>query len=42
MKRSMGEIAGKSDFQIQEMEVDKDHIHFMIESEPKLSSFANS
>jgi putative transposase len=33
----MEEIAGKSDFQIQEMEVDKDHTHFMIESEPKLS-----
>jgi len=33
----MFEIAKKSDFDIQEMEVDKDHIHLMITSVPKLS-----
>ncbi len=37
MKKTMSEIAEKSDFQIQEMEVDKEHIHLMIESVPKLS-----
>ena len=33
----MIDISRKSDFMISEMEVDQDHIHLMIESEPKLS-----
>lgn len=37
IKEYMIRIAEKYDFTILEMEVDKDHIHFMIESEPKLS-----
>ena len=37
IKGNMFEVADRSDFQIQEMEVDKDHIHFMISSVPKLS-----
>lgn len=37
IKEMMHEIANRSDFSIMQMEVDKDHIHLMIESEPKLS-----
>ena len=37
IKNYMLKISEKYDFSIVEMEVDKDHIHFMIESEPKLS-----
>ena len=37
VKQLVFEIAKKSDFDIQEMEVDKDHIHLMITSIPKLS-----
>lgn len=37
VKGTMLEIAKKSDFQIQEMEVDKDHVHLMVESEPNIS-----
>lgn len=37
IKEYMLKISEKYDFTILEMEVDKDHIHFMIESEPKLS-----
>jgi len=33
----MFDISKKYDFTIKEMEVDKDHIHIMIESVPKLS-----
>lgn len=33
----MYEIADRSDFEIVEMEVDRDHIHLLIRSEPKLS-----
>lgn len=33
----MYEIAERSDFEIVEMEVDRDHIHLLIRSEPKLS-----
>lgn len=33
----MFDISKKYDFVIKEMEVDKDHIHLMIESEPKVS-----
>ena len=31
------EISKKSDFDIQEMEVDKDHLHLMVTSVPKIS-----
>lgn len=37
IKEYMMKISEKYDFTILEVEVDKDHIHFMIESEPKLS-----
>ena len=33
----MFDISKKYDFQIKEMEVDKDHIHMMISSVPKIS-----
>lgn len=33
----MYDISKKHDFEIKEMEVDKDHIHMMIESVPKIS-----
>ena len=37
IKQIMFDISKKYDFIIKEMEVDKDHIHMMIESVPKLS-----
>ena len=37
VKQIMFDISKKYDFVIKEMEVDKDHIHLMIESEPKVS-----
>ena len=37
IKRLILEIAGKSDFEIMEMEIDKDHIHLIVNSEPKIS-----
>ena len=37
VKQIMFDISKKYDFTIKEMEVDKDHIHLMIESEPKVS-----
>lgn len=37
IKQVMFEISKNYDFTIKEMEVDKDHIHLMIESVPKLS-----
>lgn len=37
VKSIMYEIAERSDFEIVEMEVDRDHIHLLIRSEPKLS-----
>ena len=37
MKNIMYGIAERYDFKILEMEVDKDHIHFMVETEPKIS-----
>lgn len=36
-KNIIQEIANKSDFEIIEMETDIDHIHIMIQYEPKLS-----
>ncbi len=38
VKNIMLEISNKYDFTIIEIEVDKDHIHLMVESEPKVSS----
>lgn len=37
IKQIMYDISNEYDFDIKEMEVDKDHIHMMIESVPKLS-----
>ena len=37
LKQIMFDITEESDFEILEMETDKDHIHFMIKSEPKVS-----
>ena len=37
VKQIMYDISQKYDFSIKEMEVDKDHIHMMIESVPKVS-----
>ena len=37
IKNFMYKISEKYDFDIREMEVDKDHIHLMVESEPKIS-----
>lgn len=37
IKQIMFDISKRYDFIIKEMEVDKDHIHMMIESVPKLS-----
>ena len=37
IKQIMFDISKKYDFEIEEMEVDKDHIHIMVKSVPKLS-----
>jgi len=37
MKQIMQSISNLSDFDIEVMETDKDHIHMMVRSEPKLS-----
>lgn len=37
LKSIMLNISDKYDFSIIEIEVDKDHIHLMVESEPKIS-----
>ena len=37
MKNIMYDTAARYEFKILEMEVDKDHIHFMVETEPKIS-----
>ena len=37
MKNILLDIANSSDFKIEVMETDKDHIHLLISSEPKLS-----
>ena len=37
VKNTMIDISKKYDFNIIEIEVDKEHIHLMIESEPKIS-----
>lgn len=37
LKQVMIDISKESNFEIMEMENDKDHIHFLIKSEPKVS-----
>lgn len=37
LKQVLFDISKESDFQILEMETDKDHIHLLIKSEPKIS-----
>lgn len=37
LKQIMIDISNESNFEIMEMETDKDHIHFLIKSEPKVS-----
>jgi putative transposase len=37
VKQLISEVAKPSDFNITEMEVDKDHIHLIVESVPKIS-----
>ena len=37
MKKIMRHISEKSDFDIEVMETDKDHLHMMVRSDPKLS-----
>lgn len=37
IKQILLEIAQKSDFAITELEVDRDHVHLLIDSDPKLS-----
>ena len=37
MKKIMRHISEMSDFDIEVMETDKDHLHMMVRSEPKLS-----
>lgn len=40
LKQVIYDISKESDFEILEMETDKDHIHFLIKSEPKISVLA--
>jgi len=40
LKSVMIDISKESNFEIMEMETDKDHIHFLIKSEPKVSVLA--
>ena len=40
LKQIIYEISRESDFEIIEMETDKDHIHLLIKSEPKFSALA--
>lgn len=37
VKQTMFDISKESDFVIMEMETDKDHIHMLIKSQPKIS-----
>ena len=37
MKNILSDIANSSDFKIEVMETDKDHIHLLVSSEPKVS-----
>lgn len=38
LKKTILDIASKSNFEIIEMETDKDHIHLLIKSEPRISA----
>lgn len=40
LKLTMSDIEKESDFEILEMETDKDHIHLLMKSEPKVSILA--
>lgn len=40
LKQIIYDISKESDFEIIEMETDKDHIHLLIKSEPKYSALA--
>lgn len=40
VKTMFEEIASSSDFSIEQMEVDKDHIHILVRSKPKPSPFS--
>ena len=40
LKQIIYDISKESDFEILEMETDKDHIHFLVKSEPKVSVLA--
>ena len=40
LKQIMIDISKESNFEIMEMETDKDHIHFLRKSEPKVSVLA--
>ncbi len=37
LKQTLFDISKESDFEILEMETDKDHVHLLIKSEPKIS-----
>ena len=37
LKRKLSEIADRSNFEIELMEVDRDHIHILIDYEPNIS-----
>ena len=37
LKQIIHDVANESDFEILEMETEKDHIHFLIKSKPKVS-----
>jgi len=40
IKQIMIDISRGSNFEVLEMETDKDYIHFLIKSEPKVSAFS--
>ena len=40
LKQTIHDIEHESDFEILEMEIDKDHIHLLVKSEPKVSILA--
>ena len=37
LKRKLNEVADRSNFEIELMEVDKDHIHILVDYEPNIS-----
>ena len=42
LKQEITKISDNSNFNIDIMEVDKDHIHLLVDSEPKISPLVNS